>query len=164
MSMSILDTAYNTVNDYDGGAEALAPRMHKSGSTLSAELRARGTAKLGLMDAVKIMDFTDNDAILEAIADHRGYDLIPRLAGLDPASCTGKGLRRMFREAGAFAENVETAQEDDRFTLNEIKQAERAWQRVSAQGIAVLRAMRAKHLQDFPESELAEAPAPGDAS
>ncbi|APW38986.1 hypothetical protein RD110_18710 [Rhodoferax koreense] len=152
MSMNVLDAAFNTVNDYPGGAASLAPRIGKSGSTLAHEIKKQGSAKLGLEDAVKIMDMADNNAILEAMAEHRGCDVIPRLPDLDPASCTGKGLRLMFKEAGAFAEQVVEAEEDGRFTLNEIKAAERHWQRVTAQGGAVLRAMRAKHLLDFPDS------------
>ena len=52
--MNLLDAAYHVVHDYPGGAQSLAPRMFKSATTLSHEVAADGTAKLGLLETVWI--------------------------------------------------------------------------------------------------------------
>jgi hypothetical protein len=58
----LLDAFYNLVHKvYPGGATALAPRLDKSSTTLCHEVRPPhgSSAKLGLMDAIEIMELTD---------------------------------------------------------------------------------------------------------
>lgn len=67
--MNILDTAYNTVHDFPGGATALAPRMGiKSHAVLNSKVNPNTeTHHLTLMEAVKIMQITGDYRILHAI-------------------------------------------------------------------------------------------------
>ncbi len=83
MTRAILDAAYNVAHDYPGGAESLAPRLGKLGTSLCHELTATGSAKLGLTDAVKITDFTGDLRILQAWATHAGQMLVALPALLD---------------------------------------------------------------------------------
>lgn len=75
--MNLLDAAFNLVSDYPGGAQSLAPRMGKAGSTLSHEVTAAGTAKLGLLDAEKMSVLANDARILTAWANNMGHMLVP---------------------------------------------------------------------------------------
>jgi hypothetical protein len=75
--MNLLDAAFNLVSDYPGGAQSLAPRMGKGVSTLSHEVTAAGTAKLGLLDAEKMSVLSGDYRILTAWANNMGHMLLP---------------------------------------------------------------------------------------
>lgn len=75
--MNVLDAAYNVVNDYEGGAASLGPRIGKAGTTLSHEVTGTGTAKLGLETAVKITVLSKDYRILEAYAAECGRMVFP---------------------------------------------------------------------------------------
>lgn len=75
--MSLLDAAYDVVHEHPGGAAVLAVRLKKSPTTLCHELTATGSAKLGLLDAKKISDFTGDLRILQAWAGEAGQMLVP---------------------------------------------------------------------------------------
>lgn len=71
---AIEDAAYNTVHDYPGGAEALAPRMGKSAKVLDSKVsRNVSTHHLTLHEAVQIMGLTGDHRMLRAICRHLGY-------------------------------------------------------------------------------------------
>ncbi len=71
--MNILDAAYNTVHDYKGGANALAPRMGiKSPAVLNSKVNPNtDTHHLTLMEASKLMALTGDYRILQSLnAEH----------------------------------------------------------------------------------------------
>ena len=71
---AVADAAYNTVHDYLGGAEALAPRMGKSAKVLDSKVsRNVSTHHLTLHEAVQIMGLTGDHRMLRAICRHLGY-------------------------------------------------------------------------------------------
>lgn len=71
---AVADAAYNTVHDYPGGAEALAPRMGKSAKVLDSKVsRNVSTHHLTLHEAVQIMGLTGDHRMLRAICRHLGY-------------------------------------------------------------------------------------------
>ena len=71
---AIEDAAYNTVHDYPGGAEALAPRMEKSAKVLDSKVnRNEFRHHLTLREAVQIMGLTGDHRMLRAICRHLGY-------------------------------------------------------------------------------------------
>lgn len=118
--MNILDAAYNLVARYPGGAGSLAPRMGKGVSTLSHECTASGTAKLGLLDAVKMTDFANDDAILMAWALHRNRMLVP--LPVNPSGhegCMAK-LADAAKEFGDFITEVSGDLADGKITDNEL--------------------------------------------
>lgn len=71
---AVADAAYNTVHDYPGGAEALAPRMGKSAKVLDSKVsRNVSTHHLTLHEAVQITGLTGDHRMLRAICRHLGY-------------------------------------------------------------------------------------------
>ena len=84
--MNLLDAAYNVVHDYPGGSHSLAPRIGKSATTLSHEVAAHGTAKLGLIDAAKITVLSGDLRILEVFAINAGQMLVPLPIDFDARS------------------------------------------------------------------------------
>lgn len=80
--MDVLDAAYLTAHSYPGGIPALAVRMGVSANVLQSKVNPNAdTHHLSIKQAQALMDVTNNDAILRALADHRGYDLVRTLPG-----------------------------------------------------------------------------------
>lgn len=157
--MNVLDAAFNTVNAYPGGAASLAPRMlNKSASTLAHELRAQGTAKLGLVDAVTIMDLADNNLILAAIAAHRNCAIFPLPDGFDPEGNTGQQLATMLERLTAVITSITVAEADGMITANELADAERKWGNLTVCGLEMLKSMRRRHEAGKPGAELPQWP------
>ncbi|WP_367847024.1 phage regulatory CII family protein [Rhodoferax sp. WC2427] len=151
MLMNPLDAAFNTVNDYPGGAGSLAPRMpNKSASTLAHELRGQGSAKLGLVDAVKIMDLADNNLILLAIAAHRNCAVVPLPEGLDAVGGAGQHLPALLERLAAVVSSITMAELDNVVTANELADAERKWGALTVCGLDMLRTMRRRHEAGLP--------------
>lgn len=122
--MSPLDAAYNAVHDYpDGGAPAIARRLGKSPTTLCHELTATGSAKLGLVDAVKISQLTRSTAIAQAFCAQLGGVYLPAV----PTEVQGDlaVLGNSIREFGEFASNFSQALTDGLVTHNELRSMER---------------------------------------
>ena len=78
--MNALDAAFSLVHDQPGGAGPLSVRMGKAQGTLAQELRGYGTAKLGLLDAVKISALTGDLRILNAFSEAMGCTVLPLAA------------------------------------------------------------------------------------
>lgn len=74
MPMNINDAAYNTAHDYPGGCDSLAPRMGiNSGAVLRNKVNPNmDTHHLRLDEAVKMMEFTGDTRIAQAIAFQLG--------------------------------------------------------------------------------------------
>lgn len=76
-TMAPIDAAYYTAHKYPGGVRAIAQRMGMSANVLQNKVNPNNdTHHLTLAEAVALMDVSDNDAILMALAAHRGYDLM----------------------------------------------------------------------------------------
>lgn len=84
--MNILDAAYNLVHDYPGGAHSLGPRMGKNPNTLNHEVAGDGSAKFGLVDAVKATQLSKNMVILHTFAEQVEYMCIPLPKVCEPAN------------------------------------------------------------------------------
>ena len=99
-AMDVLDAAYHTAQEFPGGISALALRMGKSPSVLMNKLNTNiDSHHLTLREAQTMMDVTDNDAILFAMAEHRGYDLVRTI----PAN-TERADSLFWQAAAAFAQ------------------------------------------------------------
>lgn len=140
----VLDAAYNLVHDHPGGSESLAPRIRKSPTTLSHELLSTGTAKLGLVDAVKLSALTGNLAILTAFAQEGGCFVLPMpatAAGLDAF----RALAEASREFGEFVSSVADAAADGSVTANELARVDRELSEMVASGQAIRAALAQIH-------------------
>lgn len=136
---TLLDSAYNVVQDYPGGAASLAPRMGKGVSTLSHETTARGTAKLGLVDAEKITQLTGDLRILHAFAANCGQMLVPLpdAMAVEGDDCMLR-LADSAREFGGLCAEVAGDLADGSISDNELNRIDKA----CGQLIASLHSMR----------------------
>lgn len=146
--MSILDAAYNTVHDYQGGARKLAERMGKSPTSLCHEVNPPdgSTAKFGLLDAAKVMDLTGDHRIMHALAQRLGGMFLP-LSGMDLESSDAMHLAEVAREFGELMAVVASSTVDGVITDNELDRIQREWgelQRVGAQMVGHFARLNAK--------------------
>lgn len=120
---SVTDAAYHTVHDYPGGAPSLAPRLGiKSPRVLDNKVNQNcETHHLTLAEAVKLVDFTGDLRILEAMAERVGQLLLP-LPQLDLVSDTAllETYTNLFKEVGEFSAVFHDALADGRITRAEI--------------------------------------------
>ena|SRR5690606_36237078 len=72
--MNILDAAYNTVHDYPGGANALAPRMGiRSPAVLNSKVNPNTeTHHITLLEVSKLMELTGDYRILQRLNAQHG--------------------------------------------------------------------------------------------
>ncbi len=146
---TVLDAAFHLAHDYPGGAAALAPRMGKAHGTLCHELTATGTAKLGLVDALKLSHLTGSRSILNAFASELGCVVLPlpaHHAGID----TFRQIADTAREFGEFITSVADAAGDGQITANELAQAEREFSELVSAGQAYLTRLTAMHQASKP--------------
>lgn len=125
--MNLMDAAYNVVHDYPGGAASLAPRMNKSSSSLSHEVTASGTAKLGLQDALKITQLTGDLRILQAFSALCGQMLVPLPDAQwhEGADCL-KRLADAMQQMGVLAQEVAGDLADNSISDNELRRCQAA--------------------------------------
>ena len=121
---SVLDAAFHLAHDAPGGAAALAVRLGKNPGSFCHELTHTGSAKLGLVDAVKLTLLTGDRRILNAYAAECGclVVLMPEhAAGIDSFA----QLADDIREFGEFVASVADAVRDGRVTANELARVQR---------------------------------------
>lgn len=133
--MNIDDAAYHTVHDYPGGAAALAPRLGKSSTSLSHEVRppAGNMAKLGLRDAQRIMALTGDYRMLHAQAAELGQFVLP-LPQVAQSDGSMQHLAELAREFGDVVSTIGSVLADGRVTDNEMRGLERQWGELVAAG------------------------------
>lgn len=124
-----LDAAYHVVHDYEpSGAESLAPRLGKSSTQLSHEVKPPpgSLAKLGLVDAVKITDLTGDMRILHAFAEALGHRCVQvSIPEIDNAGSLLEDVRRFSKEASEAMAAIHQAIADGKLTENEIRRCEK---------------------------------------
>lgn len=153
MSRTILDAAYHVVHDYPGGSVSLAPRLNKSPTTLSHEVTATGTAKLGLLDAVKITTFSGDLRILQAWAVEAGQMLVALPVMADQSD---ECLAMVSSTAKEFSDLLAAAAEglaDGAVSDNEVDRIEREAAELFSAVHALLKAMRDRNQAGKPLHE-----------
>jgi hypothetical protein len=83
MAMDVKVAAFNVAHDFEGGVVALAPQIGKNHNSLNAEVAGIGSAKLGLLDAVKMTLRAKDFRILDAFNAVCGRMSIPLPEMLD---------------------------------------------------------------------------------
>ena len=155
--MDVLKAAFNVVHDGEGGAAAIAELLGKRRDSLDHEVRPSpgSTAKLGLVDAVKISKYRRDWRILYAFADECGHVCIPRVEVAAEDATTQGVLSRaaeLAREVGETFQEVNSALADGTVTPNEMASVERECMELIAAVTDVVRIMRAKADQDAARS------------
>lgn len=151
--MDVLDAAYRTVHGYPGGAVSLAPRMGKRPATLSHEVRTPvgSTAKLGLLDAITIMEFSGDLAIMHAMASRMGGMFIPLKASADADGDVSNRVGRVAQEFAELMAEVLGNAADGVITANELRRIQACWGELMAEGQHML-----AHCQALHEAQLAK--------
>ena len=147
--MNLLDAAYNVVHDYPGGSQSLAPRLGKSATTLSHEVTATGTAKLGLLDAAKITELTGDMRLLAAFAANVGQMLVP-LPKI-PADASDDCMLRLAdtaREFGDLCREVAGDMADGVISSNDLQRIDTECGQLIASVHALREALGARHQAD----------------
>lgn len=123
--MDVLTAAANVVEDYPGGAAALAPQIGKAGSTLAHEIdRNYATAKLGLHDAVKISKRTGDNRILQAFAAECSHYVLP-IPEIGERGDVTERVVTYTQEVGQYLSAVAESIRDNLVTDNELAKCER---------------------------------------
>ena len=134
--MNVADACFATV--HDAGAETLGIRLGKLGTSLSNEVKPRSAAevqamkdagrtvpKFGVLDAMKVMQFSNDLRILNAMAAELGC-MVVRLPDMDcddgPAAAE---VAQVAQEFGGLMCRVANSLEDRRITDRELSEVER---------------------------------------
>ncbi len=129
--MNVTDAAYDTVHQYPGGSEALAPRMGMSAATLRGKVNPNTDRNLlSLQEADTLMARTGDYRILHALCAEHGF-----IAQRVDAPESGSLITALLAAAAAkgdLAELISEAMADNRITPNEADAITRACQQVMA--------------------------------
>ncbi len=129
--MNVTDAAYDTVHQYPGGSEALAPRMGISAATLRGKVNPNTDRNLlSLQEADTLLGKTGDYRILHALCAEHGF-----IAQRVDAPQSGNLITALLSAAAAkgdLAELVSEAMADSRITPNEADAIARACQQVMA--------------------------------
>lgn len=129
--MNVTDAAYDTVHQYPGGSEALAPRMGMSAATLRGKVNPNTDRNLlSLQEADALMGRTGDYRILHALCAEHGF-----IAQRVDAPESGSLITALLAAAAAkgdLAELISEAMADNRITPNEADAIGRACQQVMA--------------------------------
>lgn len=121
--MNIKDAMHHTVHDYPGGSESLGPRMNIVAAVLRNKVNPNSTSHhLTLIEADRLMTMTGDHRILEALAQHHGYVLVP--VDFDqPASDLAilELVTRVWRTNGDVGKAVDEALCDGKITSKELE-------------------------------------------
>ncbi|HEL3778667.1 TPA: phage regulatory CII family protein [Stenotrophomonas maltophilia] len=129
--MNVTDAAYDTVHQYPGGSEALAPRMGMSAATLRGKVNPNTDRNLlSLQEADALMARTGDYRILHALCAEHGF-----IAQRVDAPESGSLITALLAAAAAkgdLAELISEVMADNRITPNEADAITRACQQVMA--------------------------------
>lgn len=141
--MCPLDAARHTVEDYDGGAPAMAQRLGKSPETLRKELAppSESTAKLGLLDAIKIMKRARDLRIADAMEAELGRFALPMPALPDqlPNVEITRHLAHVSKEFADVLQEAAVRCADGKVSETDIKVIEEQWGQLVAAGASLLK-------------------------
>ncbi|MFT4410213.1 hypothetical protein A7Y00_14605 [Stenotrophomonas maltophilia] len=129
--MNVTDAAYDTVHQYPGGSEALAPRMGMSAATLRGKVNPNTDRNLlSLQEADTLMARTGDYRILHALCAEHGF--IAQRVDAPESGTLITALLSAAAAKGDLAELVSEAMADNRITPNEADAIARACQQVMA--------------------------------
>lgn len=122
--MNVTDAAYDTVHQYPGGSESLAPRVGMTAATLRGKVNPNSDRnRLALEEADELMGKSGDYRILHALAANHGF-VVQRVDAPSSGSLIG-ALLQAAEAKGDLAGMVGDALEDGRVTPNEAHQINR---------------------------------------
>lgn len=146
---AVLFAACNQAEDFPGGISGMAAAIGKNKFSLAHELSCTGTAKLGLLDAVKMDRRAGTYCILDAYAAECGRLTVPLPQMLSAAGDDSMlDLGRVAKEFADLVKEVTTRASDDDISDNDLEALEREWSELVAAGQQMMRRLRARHEAD----------------
>jgi len=143
--MHVLDAAAQTVDQYQGGAESLAPRIGISAGILRNKVNVNNTTNhLTLAEANRIMAVTGDLSILQAMAAEHNCALI-RIDNSDKAESLMHGVLDLGVAEGDFNRELHDALADGVITGNEMNGLGQSALTYQAAIIGLLRRLREAH-------------------
>jgi hypothetical protein len=148
--VGVMEEAVNVACDYKNkaGMTALARDMHMVYTTLNHQLTGVGSAKLGILTALKMTVMSNDPRILAAFARECGYFVLPLP---ECGDIEGQPTMQLLAEMAArFADvmkEVCASCEDDDVSDNEMARIVRAWGILQATGVKAIGALERKNLE-----------------
>ena len=125
--MNYKDAFYKTVHDAPGGCEALAMRMGYTAGLLRNKANPNSTTNVMTMDdASRVMELTEDYAVLHALARRHGF--VCTKIDAQPASDMAvlESVTDIWGSLGQVGTLVHTALADGRIDANEVQHIEKA--------------------------------------
>lgn len=125
--MNYKDAFYKTVHDTPGGCEALAVRMGYTAGLLRNKANPNSTTNVLTMDdASRVMELTDDYAVLHALARRHGF--VCTKIESQPASDMAvlESVTDIWGSLGQVGTLVHTALADGRIDADEVRHIEKA--------------------------------------
>lgn len=138
--------AYLVAHEAKGGLPVLARLLKKSPTTLAHEVNppAGSMAKLGLATAVQLTEATNDDRILHAWAEARGYRLVrAHVPANDSHGDLLQAVCRFGKESGEALTAMHRAIDAGHITENDIARFEREVGDVAPAAVSLAARMRA---------------------
>ncbi len=132
--MNVSDAAYDTVHEYPGGSESLAPRMSNgmSAATLRGKVNPNNDRNLlSLQEANELMGKSGDYRILHAMAADHGF-VVQRVDAPQSGSMIG-ALLAAAAAKGDLSQIIADALADGQISPNEADQIGRACAKVQAE-------------------------------
>jgi hypothetical protein len=151
--LGVLDAAANAVRRYPGGGlEVIAFRLGKSPETLRKELAGAEGYKLGALDLLQILEWTQDQDLRNALAAHLGGLLM--LPPMEEAiRCPFKALGELTEKGGAYTTEIARSFSDGHVSLNEAKRCEAKLAQLVTTAQAAQQLVRASYLAGVPAHE-----------
>lgn len=125
--MNYKDAFYKTVHDTPGGCEALAVRMGYTAGLLRNKANPNSTTNVLTMDdASRVMELTEDYAVLHALARRHGF--VCTKIESQPASDMAvlESVTDIWRSLGQVGTQVHMALADGRIDSDEVRHIEKA--------------------------------------
>lgn len=120
--MNTIDAAYNTVHDYPGGSESLAPRIGMSPAVLRNKVNPNNTTHhLTLAEADELMAKTGDHRILHALNAKHGFAAVEIGEKADDGAATLlHAVLHANAAEGCFDARLDAALKDGRISPREL--------------------------------------------
>jgi hypothetical protein len=142
---SLMHAAANTAEDFPHGVTGMAAAIGKNKFSLMHELAGHGTAKLGLVDALKMVKRSRDFRILTAACEECGGIFIPLPSAVSLKGSTFEDLSKFASEFADVVRVVTDEGKGDTINENQMARIEREWLEMVAAGQVLMAHLRAEH-------------------
>jgi len=126
--MNAKDAFHHTVHSTPGGCAALAVRLGMSATILRNKANPNSAVNVITIDDIeRVMEFTDNDAVLHALAKNRGYVCVKVEEGVEAGDMAlVEMIARVWQTNGDVGAEMTKALADGKITRAEVERVRHA--------------------------------------